>query len=674
MTDMKAPFKPDGWSYKDMEFWEYYENEIQVTIAIQKDIRTMKGLKLAYISGSMTTIVNPLSREAICKKVKYLMSSKKRSVCLVDEGHQFLQRQTYLFLKKLKDLSVCQEFLKVVDEADFFDYMDFLKHNHAKECPDRLRISEIQIKRGDVLKYKVFGQEFLYSIKENSVSMPNAVLSRLKKLAGFEKEYRTVIKSCLKIADKIGCPQYRVTENLDVRVCALVGKRYAEQVFPPEEFSPASLRRWYKEKAKEFEEEEKEQERQKIKRAKSLKSFGNLLASDIYDLVCLNDYITESAIVKNLRGMKQTFQATIKDVENSGKYGLLTNEEVERVYSQMKREKLISEKGIDGTYGEFYIVKPQPEGKLISEIHIEEKKEYAKFLDTDWVSYMKKVISAGKERKPTKKEDQEQMKLLVEGAPGVGKTSLAKALAEVMGLPMLRLQMYDGLTKDEVLYDYDYQRQLLTLEAVKPKLNEEIKDLGINDAIKHVAGDVDFYGKEFLIPRPVLQTIDGSGRKLLLIDEIDKASEETEYMLYEYLEDYSIDIPQFGTVSCPEDQKPVVILTSNAYRELSGAMKRRCSYLYIKKKTRAEIIEVLKYRTSVDERVASGIASCMVAFQEMDLKHPVSVSEIVDWASYIEKDGSREGVQNSLGLLVKDRRDMEAVSATVRNYIHDIAY
>ena len=188
---------------------------------------------------------------------------------------------------------------------------------------------------------------------------------------------------------EIGCPQYRVTENLDVRVCALVGKRYAEQVFSPEEFSPASLRRWYKEKAKEFEEEEKEQERQKVKRAKSLKSFGNLLASDIYDLVCLNDYITESAIVKNLRGMKQTFQATVKGVENSGKYGLLTNEEVERVYSQMKREKLISEKGIDGTYGEFYIVKPQPEGKLISEIHIEEKKEYAKFLDTDWVSYVK---------------------------------------------------------------------------------------------------------------------------------------------------------------------------------------------------------------------------------------------------------------------------------------------
>ena len=107
--------------------------------------------------------------------------------------------------------------------------------------------------------------------------------------------------------------------------------------------------------------------------------------------------------------------------------------------------------------------------------------------------------------------------LLVEGAPGVGKTSLAKALAEVMGLPMLRLQMYDGLTKDEVLYDYDYQRQLLTLEAVKPKLNEEIKDLGINDAIKHSGRGCGFlWGKEFLIPRrsfrPLMEAAESSFR------------------------------------------------------------------------------------------------------------------------------------------------------------------
>ena len=124
-----------------------------------------------------------------------------------------------------------------------------------------------------------------------------------------------------------------------------------------------------------------------------------------------------------------------------------------------------------------------------------------------------------------------QKPILIEGDPGVGKTSLAIAVSKMLNLPFLRLQMYDGLTKDEILYDYDYQRQLLTLEAVKPKINEEIKDMDVNAAIRKVAGDVNFYGEEFLIPRPVLNTINGSGRKLLLNDEIDKTSEETEYML-----------------------------------------------------------------------------------------------------------------------------------------------
>ena len=96
--------------------------------------------------------------------------------------------------------------------------------------------------------------------------------------------------------------------------------------------------------------------------------------------------------------------------------------------------------------------------------------------------------------------------VLIEGDPGVGKTSLAIAVAKMLGLPFLRLQMYDGLTKDDILYDYDYQRQLLTLEAVKPKINEEIKDLNVNAAIKKVSGDVDFYGEEFLIP-PVWPTV-----------------------------------------------------------------------------------------------------------------------------------------------------------------------
>ena len=108
--------------------------------------------------------------------------------------------------------------------------------------------------------------------------------------------------------------------------------------------------------------------------------------------------------------------------------------------------------------------------------------------------------------------------ILIEGDPGVGKTSLAKAVAKMLDLPFLRLQMYDGLTKEDVLYDYDYQRQLLTLEAIKPKIETETNGMDANAAIKKVASEINFYGKEFLISRPVLQTTNGSGKKLLLID------------------------------------------------------------------------------------------------------------------------------------------------------------
>ena len=135
--------------------------------------------------------------------------------------------------------------------------------------------------------------------------------------------------------------------------------------------------------------------------------------------------------------------------------------------------------------------------------------------------------------------------LLVEGDPGVGKTFLAEAVAKVLGKKLVRLQMYEGLTDDKILYDYDYQKQLLTLEAVKPHLEKEYADSTTSEMIEAVAKRIDFYGEDFLVKRPILRSIDGSA-PVLLIDEIDKAPEEVEYMLYEFLENYTITIPQYG--------------------------------------------------------------------------------------------------------------------------------
>lgn len=260
--------------------------------------------------------------------------------------------------------------------------------------------------------------------------------------------------------------------------------------------------------------------------------------------------------------------------------------------------------------------------------------------------------------------------LLIEGAPGVGKTSLAKALAKAMGLPLIRMQMYDGLTDDKVLYDYDYQKQLLTLEAVKPALEKEFAGMEVNEIIQHTASKLDFYGRDFLIERPILRAINGTGRKVLLLDEIDKAPEEIEYMLYEFLEsDYSITVPQYGTITCPEDQHPIVFVTSNGYRDLSDAFKRRCNYLYLDVKTKDEMVEILMAQAGADEKLAVSIASCLNKTNSMTLRQHPSISEGVEWAAFLKANMpiTKEIVLSSLGMLVKNPKDRSSVASMVKN-------
>lgn len=261
------------------------------------------------------------------------------------------------------------------------------------------------------------------------------------------------------------------------------------------------------------------------------------------------------------------------------------------------------------------------------------------------------------------------MALLIEGEPGVGKSCLASATAKMLNLPLIRVQFYEGLTYDKILYDYDYQRQLLTIQAMQPALKEAMEHKSLKEAMDLARG-IDFFGKDFLIERPVLKAISGKGRCVLLLDEIDKAAEEIEYMLLEVLEDFSMSIPQYGTVTCPREQRPIVFLTSNHYRELSDALKRRCNYLYIPRKTKEEILEIITMQSELDQSIAMDVASCMEKIQDLTLKQHPSVSEAINWAKYMEMHKDEIGpdeLKGTLCFLAKNKEDRDRIWSVVKN-------
>ena len=257
----------------------------------------------------------------------------------------------------------------------------------------------------------------------------------------------------------------------------------------------------------------------------------------------------------------------------------------------------------------------------------------------------------------------ENIPLLIEGAPGAGKTSLAKAVSEMLNIPLYRVQFYDGLSADKILYDYDYQKQLLTIESIKSSLESNLKNKSIEDAID-IAKDIDFYGKDFLIERPVLKSINQKQKCVLLLDEIEKSSEEIEYTLLEFLDEFSMSIPQLGTIKCEDDFKPIVFLTSNNYRDLSDALKRRCNYLYIEDKTKEEMLEILKIQAEVNDNLAKGITNCMMEIRTLQLKQMPSISEAINWAKYIkDNEIPKEDISYTVGMLAKNKDDAEKIKS-----------
>src|SRR4051794_6935248 len=228
--------------------------------------------------------------------------------------------------------------------------------------------------------------------------------------------------------------------------------------------------------------------------------------------------------------------------------------------------------------------------------------------------------------------DRLEKPILVEGPAGVGKTELAKALAQATGRTFLRLQCYEGLDEAKALYEWEYAKQLLYTQLLKDKIAETIAGTQtLAEAAERIGGSADlFFSERFLLPRPILAAIRSPTPALLLIDEIDKADPEFEAFLLEVLSDFAVTIPELGTVRATHT--PRVILTSNAARELSDALKRRCLHLYIDFPTAQRELEIVRSRIpGVADALARKVVAAVQAIRKLDLKKLPSISETLDW-------------------------------------------
>lgn len=262
------------------------------------------------------------------------------------------------------------------------------------------------------------------------------------------------------------------------------------------------------------------------------------------------------------------------------------------------------------------------------------------------------------------------MPILIEGPAGVGKTEIAKALRDAFNLELVRVQCYEGLDYSKTLYEWDYPKQMLTINALQSVIKEDVSGLSLDESINTFGKSTNFFDDRFLLERPLLKSINGTGKKILLIDELDKSDEEFEALLLEFLAEFSVTIPEYKTIECPDDQKPIVILTSNSQRALSEALKRRCAYLYIDYPTEQLEANIIEKKAKVDKDFSVKVANAVAKIRSLDrVKQKPSISESIIWAESLMMNlniedfnkENKEDVDLTLNMLLKNKKDIEIV-------------
>ncbi|HWB69639.1 MAG TPA: MoxR family ATPase [Solirubrobacterales bacterium] len=248
--------------------------------------------------------------------------------------------------------------------------------------------------------------------------------------------------------------------------------------------------------------------------------------------------------------------------------------------------------------------------------------------------------------------------ILVEGPAGVGKTELAKALSRASGRELIRLQCYEGLDEAKALYEWNYRKQLLWIQASRAETAPGEEPGAIED----------IFSEGFLLERPLMQAIANPEPVVLLIDEIDKTDQEFEAMLLELLSDFQITIPELGQISAKT--MPIVVLTSNNSRELTEALKRRCLYLWLDYPSLEREMEIVRLHTpELSETLAGRLVEVVQMVRALDLKKPPSIAESIDWARTLllmgAEDIDRRTFEQSMSILVKHRTDIDLVAERV---------